>query len=133
MGLDLDDIEFTLKRKEKFDILKDSSYSNAKTGEFAKAAFAYLFEHMLLSNSDIQLLMDTKWTREKFPKSVYAILSVDKMAGATETKRKGKVIITTRYYDYPILYNGVEYYLSSQWYPYTKDGLIAYFREKRGF
>ena len=97
LGLELDDIEFTLKKKEKFDIMNDATYGNAKAGEFAKAAFSYLFSKKLLTNSDIQLLLDIKWTRETFPKSVYAVLSLDKMAGATIKEKNGKKTRTTRY------------------------------------
>lgn len=132
LGFELDDIEFKLKRKEKFDILKEATYQYAKAGEFARESFKYLFDHELLSMSDIQLLLDTTWTREEFPKSVYAVLSQDRMAGSTTNVKNNKTT-HTRYYSDPIEYKELTLYLSSQWYPYTKDSLIAYFKKKRDF
>ena len=130
LGFDLDDIEFILEKKEKFDILKENTYCNAKAGEFAKEAFKYLFNHELLSDSDIQQLLDLKTSKEIFPKSVYCALSLDVMTGVTANKNGIK---TRRYYSEPIMYKGEKYFISSQWYPNTKEGLVAYFNKMKDF
>ena len=125
--MDYQDLKFLIRPKQKdtgtLDLSDETTYSNVTTGELAYQMFGYLLTNGKLSQSDIDLLMMKDYTRETFKKVVYPVLALSRDANRGDSK-------TFRYYKTPIAVNGVDIYISSQWFEESRADLIGYFQGK---
>lgn len=125
--MDYQDLKFLIRPKQKdtgtLDLSDETTYSNVTTGELAYQMFGYLLTNGKLSQSDIDLLMTKDYTRETFKKVVYPVLALSRDANRGDSK-------TFRYYKTPIAVNGVDIYISSQWFEESRADLIGYFQGK---
>lgn len=126
-GMDYQELKLLVRPKQKeggvLNIADETTYSNVTTGELAYQMFGYLLTNSKLSQADIDLLMTKDYTRKIFKKVVYPVLAFSRDANRGNSK-------TFRYYKMPVNVNGVDIYISSQWFEESRTDLVRYFQEK---
>ena len=126
-GFDYQDVKFLVRPKRKetgvLDLADETTYSNVTAGELAYQMFKYLLTNGKLSQANINLLMTKDYTRETFKKIVYPVLALSREANRGDSK-------IFRYYKAPVNVNGVDIYISSQWFEESRNDLIRYFQGK---
>lgn len=126
-NIDYQDLKFLVRPKQKevgaLDLLDETTYNNVTCGELAYQMFGHLLTNSKLSQADIDLLMTKDYTRETFKKVVYPVLAFSRDANRGDSK-------TFRYYKTPVGVNGVDIYISSQWFEESRADLIRYFKGK---
>ncbi len=126
-GFDYQDLKFLVRPKQKeadiLDLTDETTYSNVTTGELAYQIFTFLLTNSKLPQAEIDKLMTKDYTRETFKKVVYPVLALSRDANRGDSK-------TFRYYKIPVNVNGIDIYISSQWFEESRKDLIRYFQEK---
>ena len=126
-GFDYQDVKFLVRPKRKetgvLDLADETTYSNVTAGELAYQMFKCLLTNGKLTQTDINLLMTKDYTRETFKKVVYPVLALSREANRGDSK-------TFRYYKAPVNVNGVDIYISSQWFEESRTDLIRYYQGK---
>lgn len=126
-GMDYQELKLLVRPKQKecgiLNLDDETTYPNVTTGELAYQMFGYMLTNGKLSQADIDLLMTKDYTRETFKKVVYPVLALSREANRGGSK-------TFRYYKTPVNANGVDIYISSQWFEESRADLIRYFKWK---
>lgn len=127
-GFDYQDLKFLVRPKQKdstmVDLSDETTYYNTTCGELAYCMFTYLLENDKLSQNEIDNLMTKDFSRKLFKKVVYPVLALSREANRGDSR-------TYRYYKTPISANGVDIFISSQWFDESREDLISYFNSKR--
>lgn len=74
-----------------------------------------------MTEEEIERLKTKDYSRNTFKKVVYPVLAMSRDANRGDSK-------TFRYYKKPVVVDGVEYYISSQWFDDSREDLITYFK-----
>lgn len=125
--IDYQELKFLLKpQKEtaKLSLNDESTYFSVTCGELAYAMFKSLLLENKISNNDIALLMSKEYTRTTFTHVNYPVLALSRDANRGDSR-------TYRYYKTPVTNNGINYYISSQWFDESREDLIKYFNSKK--
>lgn len=131
-GYDFDyqDLKFLIRPKQKvsgaLNLFDETTFPNVTTGELAFQMFSYLLNSNKLSQLDIDKLMTKDFARETFKRVVYPVLALSRDANRGDSK-------TYRYYKTPVNVNGVDLFISSQWFEESRADLIRYFQGKAIF
>lgn len=127
-NMDYLDLKFLVRPKQKhtgtLDLFDETTFSYVTVGELAFQMFSYLLKNNKLSQSDIEKLMTKDFTKETFKKVVYPVLAFSRDAHKGNSK-------TYRYYKSPINFNGINIFISSQWFEESRADLVRYFQEKQ--
>ena len=125
--LDYQDIKFLIRSKRKesgvLELTDEATYSNITAGELAYQMFKCLLTNGKLSQTDINLLMTKDNSRKTFKRVSYPVLALLREANRGDSK-------TFRYYKVPVNVNGVDIYISSQWFEESRTDLIRYYQGK---
>lgn len=126
MKIDLQELKFLVRAKTgnpgAFDIDDESTYSEITCGDLAYKLIAKLLIGGKISDDEIQLLMTKEYARSNFTKVVYPVLATSRDANRGESKNY-------RYYKTPISINGVDFYISSQWFDKSRKDLITWYKK----
>ena len=126
-SIDYQDLKFSVRPKQKdlsgLDLSDENTYYNVTCGDLAYQMFTFLLENNKLSQADIDLLMTKEYTREHFKKVVYPVLALSRVANRGDSK-------TYRYYNSPVIVNGINIFISSQWFDESREDLITFFKNK---
>ena len=124
--LDFQELKFLIRPKKKNDGIVDlddeSTYGNATVGDLAYQMFSRLLLEHKLTEEEIERLKTKDYSRNTFKKVVYPVLAMSRDANRGDSK-------TFRYYKKPVVVDGVEYYISSQWFDDSREDLITYFKQ----
>jgi uncharacterized protein with ParB-like and HNH nuclease domain len=123
--LESDDIKFLVKAKEKklaFDIANEESYASLTVGQLAFKLFENLITSGKVSVEEIELFKDKAYTKSKFNRTDYPAIANNR----EDNKGRSSNI---RYRKTPILFNGTEIYISTQWFEGNRGDLIAWYRK----
>lgn len=127
-NMDYLDLKFLVRPKQKhtgtLDLFDETTFSYVTVGELAFQMFSYLLKNNKLSQSDTEKLMTKDFTKETFKKVVYPVLAFSRDAHKGNSK-------TYRYYKSPINFNGINIFISSQWFEESRADLVRYFQEKQ--
>ena len=105
----------------KFDISDEKTYCVLKVGELAKRLIGKALVDRRITEEEIALLHDKNYSKRLFPQNYYPVLadSVDAHRGKSKT---------TRYYKDPVIIDGREIFVSSQWFEDDRDNLLEWYR-----
>lgn len=127
LGLAEQDISFLVSNKKgqsAFDIEKPQTYETLKVGRLAYEFFKWLLLNDKLSDDEIERLKDKQYSRETFERVTYPVLALAQDANRIESKKY-------RYYKDPVDYNGINYFITSQWFDESREDLLKYFASHR--
>ena len=123
--LDFQELKFLIRPKKKndngVDLADESTYGNVTVGDLAYQMFSRLLLEHRLTEEEIERLKTKDYSRNTFKKVVYPVLAMSRDANRGDSK-------TFRYYKKPVVVDGVEYYLSSQWFDDSREDLIEYYK-----
>ena len=124
--LDLQELKFLVRQKQKesatLDLSDETTYKSAGAGELAYKMFEKLLTENKLTVDEIVKLTTKEYTRATFYKVVYPVLAYRRDANRGNS-------LHYRYYKTPVKSNGVDYYISSQWFDESKNDLIRYYKK----
>lgn len=118
-----DDVKFLVcikSKQKKFNIKDKGTYDVPTCANLAYAMFEVLLKGHMLSDVDIAHLKEKAYCRSTFSKVVYPALADSADANKGNSNKK-------RYYSKPISVDGVDYYVSSQWFDESRASLIAWY------
>lgn len=125
--LDYSNLKFLVRPKQKdigaLDLFDETTFTFVTVGELAFHVFSYLLKNSKLSQSDIDKLMTKDFSRATFKRVVYPVLALSRDANKGDSK-------TYRYYKSPVHVNGLDMFISSQWFEESRADLVRYFQEK---
>lgn len=125
--IDYLDLKFLVRPKQKnagvLDLFDEATFSNVTAGELAFQMFSYLLKNDKLSKSDIEKLMTKDFARTTFKRVVYPVLAFSRDAHKGDSK-------TYRYYKSPVNVDGMNIFISSQWFEESRADLVRYFQKK---
>lgn len=118
--VELTSIENDLQKS--FNVDDESTYIAKKTGPLAYELIKHLFESNKLSEEEIELLKTRDYTAQLFSETKYPVLadSVDDNRGNSNVKR---------YKTTPIMHNGTNIYVTTQWYKENRSDLIIWYKQ----
>ena len=127
-GIDFQELKFLVRQKSKthgaVNLDDESSFVNGTVGDLAYQMFSKLLTEHKLEQTEIDRLMTKEYTRITFKKVVYPALAMSRDANRGDSK-------TYRYYKTPVNVDGVDIYISSQWFDESRSDLIAYYKQYR--
>ena len=128
-GIDFQELKFLVRPKNKADSLinldDESTFVNGTAGELAYLMFTKLLTEHKLEQVEIERLMTKEYTRTTFKKVVYPALAKSRDANRGNSTH-------FRYYKTPVNADGVDIYISSQWFDDSRSDLIAYYKQHIG-
>lgn len=123
---DFQDLKFLIKSKQKnnidFDIDDENTYNAITCGALAYHLFLKLLTKKKLSQQEIQLLMTKEYSRQNFKKVAYPVLALSYDSNRGQSDH-------FRYYRQPVNIDGIDYFISSQWFDASRADLIAYYKK----
>ena len=123
---DFQDLKFLIKIKQKnnidFDIDDESTYNAITCGTLAYHLFSRLLTEKKLSQQEIELLMTKEYSRQNFKQVVYPVLALSYDSNRGQSDH-------FRYYRQPVNVDGIDYFISSQWFDASRADLIAYYKK----
>lgn len=125
--LDPQDLSFLVKNKKEkssIDIFDETSFQNVKIGYLAYELIKWVLENDRLSFQEITNLMTKEYTRAKFKKVVYPVLAESKNANRGNSMQ-------LRYYKDPVVVNGKNYFITSQWFEESREDLLIWFNKHK--
>ena len=105
----------------KFDISDEKTYCVLKVGELAKRLIGKALVDRRITEEEIALLHDKNYSKRLFPQNYYPVLADSVDAHRSKSK-------TTRYYKDPVIIDGREIFVSSQWFEDDRDNLLEWCR-----
>lgn len=123
-GFESKDLVFEVRdipKSMKFDINDEKTYSALKVGELAKKLIGKALTDKKITDEEIILLHDKNYSKRLFPKNYYPVLA----DSADAHRGNGK---TSRYYKDPVIVDGKEVFISSQWFENDRDNLLEWYR-----
>lgn len=105
----------------KFDISDEKTYCVLKVGELAKRLIGKALVDRRITEEEIALLHDKNYSKRLFPQNYYPVLADSVDAHRSKSK-------TTRYYKDPVIIDGREIFVSSQWFEDDRDNLLEWYR-----
>lgn len=103
-------------------VFDEKFFDNMRVGELARVSFSFLLHHHLLSAEEVLKLQDIDFSVDKLS-CAYPVLTKDKTKLNDQQKR-------SRYYKVPIVVDGENYYLCSQWYEHDRKYLVPFVKDK---
>lgn len=126
-NLDPQDLRFLVKikrEKSTFDILDEFSFQNVKIGYLAYELIKWLLENGKLSIQEITRLMTKEYTKATFTNIFYPVLAESKNANRGNSTQ-------LRYYKDPVVVNGKNYFITSQWFEESREDLLNWFNQHK--
>lgn len=105
----------------KSDISDEKTYCVLKVGELAKRLIGKALVDRRITEEEIALLHDKNYSKRLFPQNYYPVLADSVDAHRSKSK-------TTRYYKDPVIIDGREIFVSSQWFEDDRDNLLEWYR-----
>lgn len=119
------DLQFLVKHKDKkgnFDINDESTFDKITVGQLAVELLSALIESKKITEEEIEKLKTTEYTRQTFDKIVYPYLADSKDANKYGSNK-------VRYRKEPITFGDKKIFVSSQWFDYSRDSLIVWYKK----
>ena len=105
-----------------FDIENEATYMSLPTGKLAYALIERLLTTGCLTDDEIEKLKDRRYSKSLFDKTDYPVLADSSDAHMGNGRHK-------RYRVKPVKRNGVDIYISTQWYEGNRAELIAWYKQ----
>lgn len=118
-NLDSNDLQYVIKSGDEFDIKDEKTWYYGKVGNAAKQMITDLLKKRLISQNEIEKLKTKEHCRATFKKNVYPVL-----ADSYDANSNSK---THRYYKEPVVIDGTNYYITSQWIEDSREDLIEWY------
>ncbi|OQB53189.1 MAG: hypothetical protein BWX97_00820 [Firmicutes bacterium ADurb.Bin146] len=123
-----DDIKFLVRgkgqQKAELNLEDEDTYRTVPCGNLAYEMFKKLLTEHRLSDKDIERLMDKGYCRSTFYQVVYPAMAYSRDANMGNSDK-------FRYYAAPVTVDGVDYYISSQWFDESRETLIDWYKKHK--